>query len=85
MITVDRSGLVKRNSSGATLAEKEDQKQKEKEKEKEDLPHNTQTKEAHGYVAERHFSCQACLACSLCSPQGSQKRFKPFLFSLKSS
>jgi len=77
MITVDRSGLVKKNNSGATSAEKK-KEQKEKEKEK-NHPQNTKSQQTHGYLAQHDFSSQTCLACSLRSSQDSQKRF--FFFS----
>ncbi|QCE08804.1 hypothetical protein DEO72_LG10g22 [Vigna unguiculata] len=54
MITVDRSGLVKKNNSGATSAEKK-KEQKEKEKEK-NHPQNTKSQQTHGYLAQHDFS-----------------------------
>jgi len=67
----NRSGRVKKNSSGATWAEEEDQ---------EDNNIITLTKQAYGDLPQHHFPPQASLPCSLCSPQASQKRYSLFYF-----
>ncbi|TKY47992.1 hypothetical protein E2542_SST25406 [Spatholobus suberectus] len=70
----DRSGRVKENS-GATSAEEEEQEDQEDTNTNTLTNTNTNTKQAYGYLAQHDFSCQACLACSLCAPQASQKRY----------